>query len=152
MKYIVNHGYVKKLFDGSNFKCGYYAWIEENGEFTIGEERGREGGILYRGKYKGEKTPWLNNVREENIWLYNNIVKYFKEHKQNVNKFTDRDMEENCRFCEYLAVAIDKAEQAISNITYSTYPELNKETIDKIKKACEILDDVLDAMDIKKPI
>jgi tagaturonate reductase len=53
---------------------------------------------------------------------------------------------------EYLAEAIDKAEQAISNITYATYPELNKGTIDKIKKACEILDDILDVMDIKKPM
>ena len=69
-----------------------------------------------------------------------------------MSKFVNRSMEDDCRFCEYLAVAIDNAEQAISNITYSTYPELNKETIDKIKKACEILDDVLDVMGIKKPI
>ena len=66
--------------------------------------------------------------------------------------FENRSAEDNCRFCEYLAIAIDNAEQAISNITYSTYPELNKGTIDKIKKACEILDDVLDVMDVKKPM
>ena len=69
-----------------------------------------------------------------------------------MSKFVERDAYDNVRFCEYLSIAIDNAEQAISNITYSSYPELNKETIDKIKKACEILDDVLDTMDVKKPI
>ncbi len=144
-----------KFFKGSFsqlYGYGYYAYVDDNSKLVIGEERGREGGELYRGEYKGENTPWLNEVKKENVRLYNSIVKYFKEHKQNVNQFTDRGMEENCRFCAYLAVAIDNAEQAISNITYDTYPELNKETIDKIKKACEILDDVLDVMNIKKPM
>ena len=62
-----------------------------------------------------------------------------------------RNMEENCRFAEYLASAIDKAEQAISNIFYPDYPDINKEVIEKIQTACNILDDVLDNMDIFKP-
>ena len=153
MEYITNHGYVKKLFDGSNFNCGYYAWIEENGNLTIGEERGREGGILYRGNYQKEKTPFLKNIMHENITLYKSIVKHFEgEVKYYFARFVKRSQEENCRFCEYLAEAIDKAEQAISNITYNSYPELNMGVIYDIKRACEILDDVLDAMDIKKPM
>jgi hypothetical protein len=44
---------------------------------TIGEERGREGGILYRGEYKGENTPYMNNIKEESPALYNSIVQYF---------------------------------------------------------------------------
>lgn len=70
---------VKKIFKGSHFDFGYYAFIDTNGQFVIGDERGREGGELYRGNYKGENTPWLNSIKEENIKLYNNIVKYFKE-------------------------------------------------------------------------
>lgn len=147
MEEIINHGKVKKIFKGSHFDFGYYAFVDRNGQFVIGEERGREGGELYRGEYKGEITPYLNSVKNENIKLYNSIVKYFNEHK-----FVDRGMEENCRFCEYLAVAIDNAEQAISNITYSKYPELNNDVINKIKSACEILDSVLDDMNIKKPM
>lgn len=81
MQYIKNYGNVKNLFRGSNFDFGFYAWIEENGELTIGEERGREGGILYRGAYKGKHTPWMNEIQKENIALYNSIVKYFREHE-----------------------------------------------------------------------
>ena len=55
MDYIVNHGNVKKLFAGSNFEFGYYAYVDSNGQFVIGDERGREGGELYRGEYKGGK-------------------------------------------------------------------------------------------------
>lgn len=80
MTEIANHGKIKKLFKGSHFDYGYYAFIDNNGQFVIGEERGREGGELYRGNYKGENTPWLRDIKEENIKLYNDIVKYFKEH------------------------------------------------------------------------
>ena len=66
-------------------------------------------------------------------------------------KFVERDMYDNSRFYEHLSIAIDNAEQAISNITYSSYPELNKEVIDKIKKVCEILEDIR-VTDIKKPM
>lgn len=81
MEYIVNHGNVKKLFAGSNFKYGYYAFVDSNDQFVIGEERMREGGELYRGEYRGEHvTPWLPQIKEENTKLYNNIVRYFNEH------------------------------------------------------------------------
>lgn len=74
MEEIPNHGKVKKIFKGSHFDYGYYAFIDRNGDFVIGEERGREGGELYRGVYKGENTPWLNDIKKENIKLYNSIV------------------------------------------------------------------------------
>lgn len=80
MEYIVNYGNVKKLFAGSNFKYGYYAFVDSNGQFVIGEERMREGGELYRGEYKGEKTPWMHDIKKENAKLYNSIVRYFNEH------------------------------------------------------------------------
>lgn len=55
---------------------GYYSFVE-NDEFVIGEERGREGGELYRGDYLGCNTPYLNNIKIENPKMYNSIVKYF---------------------------------------------------------------------------
>ena len=73
-----------KYFKGSFsqlYGYGYYAFVDNNGLLVIGEERGREGGELYRGEYKGEKTPWLNDIKEENVRLYNSIVRYFREHK-----------------------------------------------------------------------
>lgn len=95
MEYIVNHGNVKKLFAGSNFKFGYYAFVDSNGQFVIGEERGREGGELFRGEYKDEKTPWLNDIKKENVRLYNSITKYFNENANNenanMNKFYIKD-------------------------------------------------------------
>ena len=54
------------------------------------------------------------------------------------------------RFMEYLESAIDKAEQAISNISYSSYPEINKDVIAKIEKAITIMEEALD-MEIYKP-
>ena len=80
MQYIKNYGNVKNLFRGSNLDSGFYAWIEENGELTIGEERGREGGILYRGIYKGKCTPCMDEIKKENATLYTSIVRYFNEH------------------------------------------------------------------------
>ena len=68
---------IKKLFKGSHFDYGYYAYLDKNGKFVIGEERGREGGVLYRGEYKREDTPFLYDLKEENAKLYNSIVNYF---------------------------------------------------------------------------
>lgn len=56
----------------------------------------------------------------------------------------------NNRFMEYLESAIDKAEQAIGSISYSSYPEINKEVIAKIEKAIALMEDALD-MEISKP-
>lgn len=131
---------------------GWYAH-EENNILHIGYNAPREGGILYVGEYCKEKTPYLKTIMYEDITLYQNIVKHFEgEVKYYFPQFVNRSVEDNCRFCEYLAIAIDNAEQAISNITYPTYPELNSRAIYEIKKACEILDDVLNEMDIKKPM
>lgn len=56
----------------------------------------------------------------------------------------------NSRFMEYLESAIDKAEQAVSSISYSSYPEINKDVISKIEKAVDLMKDALD-MEISKP-
>lgn len=56
----------------------------------------------------------------------------------------------NNHFVEYLESAIDKAEQAVSSISYYSYPEINKEVIETIEKAIDFLEDALD-MEIFRP-
>lgn len=56
-----------------------------------------------------------------------------------------RTKTENQRFREYLESAIDKVEQSMDSITYTAYPEMNKRTIDNLKKAIDLMDDALEA-------
>ena len=51
-----------------------------------------------------------------------------------------RTEHENQSFIETLESAIDKAEQAIGEISYSSYPEVNKDTIEQLKKAISIME------------
>ena len=78
MDYIANVGYVDKKFEGSwsgIYETGYYAYFKD-GLLTIGYDSGREGGILYRGEYKGENTPFFGNLKAKNRILYNSIVEW----------------------------------------------------------------------------
>ena len=133
MEYIVNHGNVKKLFAGSNFKYGYYAFVDSNSQFVIGEERGRDGGELYRGEYKGEKTPWLNDIKKENTKLHNSIVRYFNE---NMNDY------KNAVMCSSTMTDMEKLNE-IFNINKEDvkkqFPQLYYAilaVLDKEKKPC----------------
>jgi len=61
-----------------------------------------------------------------------------------------RNKNENRIFVDHVESAIDKAEQAIDSITYTSYPEMNKRTIEKLKKAIDMMEDALN-MCIFKP-
>ena len=65
----------RKTFAGAG-EWGYYSWYE-NGEIVIEYHAPREGGELYRGEYKGEQTPYLNEIKKENVRMYNDIIKFF---------------------------------------------------------------------------
>ena len=141
MTYIKNYGKVKKLFPGSHFDYGFYAWVENNGELVIGEERGREGGTLYRGEYKGDNTPSIKNVKKENLELYNGIVEYFKKRandskngeKKTMNKtikkpteimtkkFNPRKLaeEQHEAYKQYILNILDKVKETITRGAYS---------------------------------
>ena len=56
---------------------GYFAYIEE-GQLVIGEDWGREGGILYRGSYRDAKS-YLNMLKKNAPKLYGSITKFFDE-------------------------------------------------------------------------
>lgn len=133
MEYIVNHGNVKKLFAGSNFKFGYYAFVDSNGQFVIGEERGREGGELYRGEYKGEKTPWMHEIKKENVKLYNSIARYFNEHLNDyknavMSSATMTDME---KLNEIFNINKEDIKKQFPQLYYAILAVLDKE-----KKPC----------------
>lgn len=70
-----------KMFAGTK-TYGWYAYVEDH-ELVIGENHPREGGELYRGEYLGDSTPYLCDIKEENVKLYNSITKYFAEDKNN---------------------------------------------------------------------
>ena len=55
-----------------------------------------------------------------------------------------RNKNENYRYADYLESAIDKAQQAIDNITYTCYPEINQRTIAKLREAICMMDEALD--------
>lgn len=112
---------------------GYYAYINDNGNLVIGEERGREGGELYRGEYKGENTPWLNEVKKENIKLYNSIVRYFREHENDYKNAvmcsaTMTDME---KLNEIFNINKDDVKKQFPQLYYAILAVLDKE-----KKPC----------------
>ena len=54
---------------------GYFAYIED-GQLVIGEDWGREGGILYRGAYE-HSTYYVQQLWREAPKLYNSIVQYY---------------------------------------------------------------------------
>lgn len=53
---------------------GYHAWYE-NGEIVIHYKFYEP----YRGEYKGEDTPYLAEIKQDNVKLYNSIVKFFAD-------------------------------------------------------------------------
>ncbi len=69
-------------FKGSNFDFGYYAFIE-NDKLVIGEERGREGGILFSGTYEeAKKQGWINRLWRECSKLSYAIDEYYSKEVQ----------------------------------------------------------------------
>lgn len=54
---------------------GYFAYIEE-GQLVIGEDWGREGGILYRGQYR-DAGEYLARLHENAPKLYKSITQYY---------------------------------------------------------------------------
>ena len=63
-------------FKGSNFSFGYYAFIED-GKLVIGEERGREGGIIYHGDYKDVSYQVMYNIYKDAPKLHRSILEYY---------------------------------------------------------------------------
>ncbi len=56
---------------------GYFAYIED-GQLVIGEDWGREGGILYRGTYR-DSEKYLNMLRVKAPKLFTSITQYYAE-------------------------------------------------------------------------
>lgn len=67
-----------KRFSNVN-EWGWYSYAEDN-ILVIGDSYPHEGGELYRGEYKGDKTPYLLSLKKDDVKQYNRIVKYFGEY------------------------------------------------------------------------
>lgn len=61
-----------------------------------------------------------------------------------------RNKNENAVYLHHLESSIDELKQAIDSITYVSYPETNRRTVDKLRKAITIIEDMLN-MCIFKP-
>ena len=70
---------------------GYFAYIED-GQLVIGEDWGRDGGVLYRGAYR-DSTKYLNMLRVNAPKLFNGIVQYYAEQakKEETMKMANKD-------------------------------------------------------------
>lgn len=55
-----------------------------------------------------------------------------------------RNKNDNIRYIDHLETAADKVQQAIDNITYTSYPEMNKRTIAKLEEAISILEHAME--------
>ena len=65
---------------------GFWAFLDNEGMLVIGEERGRDGGQLYRGPWKGKETPYLFEIKKEQPKLYSKIVDYCEKESKNFQK------------------------------------------------------------------
>lgn len=66
----------RRITFGESVNHGWYAYIED-GVFVIGRIHAAYGGDKYRGEYKGENTPYLNEIKENYLKAYNKIIEYF---------------------------------------------------------------------------
>ena len=70
---------------------GYFAYIED-GQLVIGEDWGREGGILFRGTYEeAKKQGWLNEIWRQRSKLSYSIEEYYTREAKKVSKAPTSD-------------------------------------------------------------
>ena len=70
---------VKVDFTPNFSDYGYWAFLDNEGMLVIGEERGRYGGQLYRGPWKGEDTPYLSDIKKEQPKLFSKIMNFYEK-------------------------------------------------------------------------
>lgn len=65
----------------------FYAYIDDNDNLIIGDERGRDGGILYTGSWEEFKDSLFLDIMKETPSLFNKLIKYYPSNMAAV--FTD---------------------------------------------------------------
>ena len=70
---------VKADFTPNFSDYGYWAFLDNEDMLVIGEERGRYGGQLYRGPWKGENTPYLSDIKKEQPKLFSKITNFYEK-------------------------------------------------------------------------
>ena len=86
---------------------GYFAYIED-GQLVIGEDWGREGGILYKGPYAHVDKHTMRLLENNAPKLYKSITEYYieqakKEEANITHQFEDsRDANQGCGYFGYI--------------------------------------------------
>lgn len=87
---------------------GYFAYIED-GQLVIGEDWGRDGGILYKGPYAHVDTHTMRLLENNALKLYESILRYYakedaaKEVANITHWFKDsRDFRQGCGHYGYI--------------------------------------------------
>ena len=64
---------------------GWYAYAEDD-IFILGDDYPHEGGELYRGEFKEDKIPYLNEFKRDCPRAYNEAVEYFNSRPKKDDK------------------------------------------------------------------
>lgn len=117
---------VKNDFTPNPPDYGFWAFLDNEGMLVIGEERGREGGLLYRGPWKGEKTPYLSEIKKEQPKLYSKITYFYKQELVNVTqeeKKTTKTVHVAYSILKTVEVPADWDDEEINNYLEGIDPE-----------------------------
>ena len=126
-----------------------YFWTDKDTFAKILHRNTKEHPILFNTRREA-----ITHLKTLNIPQRCRIVVWDWTDEDEIHSPTKTTTEKNtdtARFMEYLESAIDKANQAISSISYSSYPEINKDPIATLRQAITLMTDALD-MEIHKPV
>ena len=91
---------------------GWYAYAEDD-IFVLCDHYPHEGGELYRGEFKEDKIPYLNEFKRDCPEAYDNAVKYFNSRPKR---------------CEYMRTAEDIRKDIVE--AFFNNPKLGENYID----------------------
>ena len=98
---------------------GYFAYIED-GQLVIGEEWGRDGGILFRGTYEeAVKQGWLSKLWRERQKLFSSIEEYYNGDKVDVKDSATTPCP--AKLCELKVDRKDSLQELIYHLTANGY-------------------------------
>lgn len=104
---------------------GFWGFIDNEGILTIGKGGwGHE--ILYHGPWKGEKTPYLSEIKKEQPKLYSKITYFYKQELGNVTqeeKKTTKTVHVAYSILKTVEVPADWDDEEINNYLEGIDPE-----------------------------
>lgn len=129
-------------FGKKNTSFGFYAYINEDKKLVIGEERGRDGGDLYTGDWRGMSTPYIQRIRKEDPTLFNEILEYFRmDYAKAIDQSIDSLLD---KFEFYLPKALyDKVKEDCLKNKWTSKETHILRTVDELKNTWSGEDDMV---------